>query len=94
MILEAHITVHTKDAAVATLVAEALHWKTSQIARDPVLGDKDYFYLTMHGYNLTELEGKVGEAITRLRNNRVWVIRSKIEAVLIDNVLGPEPERW
>ena len=81
---ECHITVSTDDAEVATIVAKELHWKTSEIARDPVLGDKNFFYLTTHTKGYTEMWDKLRLAVKTLEEMSVSVIREKIELIVHD----------
>lgn len=81
---ECHITVHTDHAELATQAAKELHWKTSEIARDPVLGDKNFFYLTSHDVELTRMFERMNTCVSWLRRNNVPVLREKIEAVLHD----------
>lgn len=88
MSYECHITCHQADAAVATSVAEALHWKTSEIARDPVLGQATYFYLTSHGKTFEHLFGRMREAVAALKAKGLEVVREKIEHIVFDTKLG------
>lgn len=81
---ECHITVSTDDAVQATNVANFLHWKTSEIARDPVLGDKNFFYLTSHSKKYDEMWDKLRKTVDALNFNNVEVIREKIELIVHD----------
>jgi len=81
---ECHITVSTDHAETATNVAKLCHWKTSEIARDPVLGDKNFFYLTSHSKGYTEMWDKLRQTVLFLENNEVPVIREKIELIVHD----------
>lgn len=81
---ECHITVSSRDGPVAEQVAKALHWKTSEIARDPVLGNDTYFYLTSHGDKLRRMYERMAEAVQALRAIGVFVVREKIEDIIWD----------
>jgi hypothetical protein len=81
---ECHITVLSKDGPAAEQVARALHWKTSEIARDPVLGKDTYFYLTSHGNEFEKIQSRAAEATNALRSIGVHVLRMKIEEIVID----------
>lgn len=81
---ECHITVSTDDAFDANIIAKKYHWKTSEIARDPVLGDKNFFYLTTHTKSYTEIWSKLRIAVDALENMQVPVIREKIELIIHD----------
>lgn len=81
---ECHITVDTKHAALATAVANRLHWKTSEIARDPVLGDKNFFYLTSHATDFQIMFSRMNGCAAALRDGGVPVLREKIELIIHD----------
>ena len=87
---ETHITCMTKDAEKATEIANTFKWKTSQIARDPVLGEDTYFYLTKHHGDLQAAMEDMENVHYHLHEKRVEVIRKKIEAIIYDNK-GPAP---
>lgn len=89
---ECHITCHLHDAAFAGAVATALHWKTSEIARDPVLGSDTYFYLTSHGATYGDLFTRMEEAEAALVRQGVEVVRKKIEHIVYDTKTGMRPE--
>lgn len=84
MLYECHITVSTDDAEVATNVAKELHWKTSEIARDPILGDKNFFYLTTHTDDFPKMWERMNLASKYLKASNVSVIREKIELIIHD----------
>lgn len=88
---ECHITLSTKDAAAATEVATRLHWKTSEIARDPVLGDETYFYLTSHAPKEDAMRYRLQCCATALRSKGIHMIRQKIEHIIFDAKFGDEP---
>jgi hypothetical protein len=81
---ECHITVNTADAKKATKIAEEQHWKTSEIARDPVLGDKNFFYLTTHTNSYALMLSRMSRCAEALRSWDVEVIREKIELIIHD----------
>lgn len=85
---ELHITVDKKDAAKATEVARQLHWKTSQIDGDPVLGAKPFFYLTTYvrasTLSVSPARQRLRQGVHGLRNAGVYVLREKIELIIYD----------
>lgn len=81
---ECHITVNTVHAEAATQIAKTFHWKTSEIARDPLLGDKNFFYLTTHDNDLTRMFERMKQCTLALGMREVPVLREKIEAILHD----------
>ena len=81
---ECHITVSTDDAETADTVAKELHWKTSEIARDPILGDKNFFYLTTHTKDYKSMWDKLRAAVSMLETSGVPIIREKIELIVHD----------
>jgi hypothetical protein len=81
---ECHITVSTDDAATATNIAKLCHWKTSEIARDPVLGDKNFFYLTSHSKDYKDMWERLRSTVAMFENFEVPVIREKIELIVHD----------
>lgn len=93
MNFECHITVSTADADKAKFFVEqrmgAVKWKHSEIARDPVLGDDTYFYLTAHAtaYEVMHLEMKY--AVRWLGDHNVPVLREKIELIMFDTKEKP-----
>lgn len=81
---ECHITVSTRYADRASVVARNLHWKTSEIARDPVLGDDTYFYLTTHASNPKIIFERMEYCTAMLRDEGVPIIREKVELIIHD----------
>lgn len=84
MIYECHITCYESDSVKCEEIARELHWKTSEIARDPVLGDKTFFYLTSHADNFPDIWNRMTDAVLRLQLENVPVLREKIELVIHD----------
>lgn len=81
---ECHITVSTEYSEKATEIAKLLHWKTSEIARDPILGNDTYFYLTTHAKEFTEMWSKLRFCVAHLDTLQVPIIREKIELIVHD----------
>lgn len=81
---EIHITCSVYHSAVAEQVAKTLHWKTSEIARDPVLGKATYFYLTTHTATLEDAHIRMEACCAALETEGVPVIREKIEHIVHD----------
>ncbi len=81
---ECHITTWLKDAEEADAVAKLRGWKTSQIARDPLLGDDTFFYLTCHSTDQSVILAKMHLASTDLCSRGVEVVREKIERIVYD----------
>lgn len=81
---ECHVTVSTEHAEKAARVAEAFHWKTSEIARDPVLGDKNFYYLTTHDADIRRMFSRMDLCRQQLEARGVPVLREKIELIIHD----------
>lgn len=81
---EIHLTIDTKDAELATRVSTMLKWKTSEIARDPVLGNKNFFYLTKYTENLEDARIEIVAAKAALFHLGVNLLREKIEHIVHD----------
>lgn len=81
---ECHITLMSSQGEQATEIAKNLHWKTSEIARDPVLGNDTYFYLTTHTDNLPAMMTKLAGARGQLQQAGIEIIREKIEVIIYD----------
>lgn len=84
MLYEIHITTYTSFSKQATEVAKQLHWKTSEIARDPVLGNDTYFYLTKYAESLPTAFVVLRDAVFELESVQVPVVREKIEHIVHD----------
>lgn len=84
LLYELHITVNKAEAEIATAVAKDLHWKTSQIDGDPVLGAKPFFYLTTYSPTEQVARLRLDNATAELRARGVFVIREKIELIIHD----------
>lgn len=81
---ECHITCYTSQAEAAAEVAKEFHWKTSEIARDPLLGDDTYFYLTSHGATYEQIFTRMKATVDALTLRGVRVAREKIEHIVYD----------
>lgn len=81
---ECHITVPQSHAGVAHDVAQNRNWKTSEIARDPLLGDDTHFYLTCHSTDYDTIYAKMCQAVSDLQYADVPVLREKIEQIVHD----------
>lgn len=88
MIFECHITVPTEFADLATEAGKP-DWKTSEIARDPLLGDKNFFYLTAHGTDYVALFMRMQAMTAVLAECGVPVLREKIELIMYDTKQKP-----
>lgn len=83
---ELHITIDKKDGPAAEAIARELHWKTSQIDGDPVLGAKPFFYLTTYVRSFTEGAARdtLAQGIRALLKADIAPIREKIELIIHD----------
>lgn len=88
---ECHITLDVADASMGEEVAKVLHWKTSEIARDPVLGQASYFYLTSHDSTYDRMFMRMKVAVKFLQDRGVKPVRQKIEHIVYDTKLGIVP---
>lgn len=88
MSYECHITVTVADAKAATVIADCMGWKTSEIKRDPTLGDGSHFYLTAHSPDMPRLRGKMEETSLKLAEAGCKVLREKIEHIVYDTKTG------
>lgn len=78
---ECHITVPQSHSSEAGHVAWYMRWKTSEIARDPLLGDDTHFYLTCHATDYDIIWRKMRSTIAHLEAQHVPVLREKIERI-------------
>lgn len=88
MSYECHITTTVAAAEEGERIAAAHGWKTSEIKRDPVLGDGSHFYLTAHDTNFPRLLMKMQLAACDLRAAGCAVLREKIEHIVYDTKTG------
>ena len=84
MIYECHITTTCTFKEQAELLAKTLHWKTSEISRDPVLGNDTFFYLTTHSEDPETIFSRMRLMSQALKAANVQVIREKIELIIHD----------
>lgn len=85
---ECHITIPQVLDGLGKVVARLRGWKTSEIARDPVLGPETYFYLTLHRGSYPELEEEMIACCRDLQRLDCPVIRCKIEQIVFDTKTG------
>lgn len=86
---ECHITIPASHSLNGERVAAGRKgWKTSEIARDPVLGNDTYFYLTHHSTSLTAMTAAMERVVHGLSTLNVPVLRTKIELILHDSKTG------
>jgi len=85
---ECHITVTVADEPVATEIATRCGWKTSEIKRDPLLGDGSHFYLTRHSKSHQKIFEEMQFAAAELRLYGATVLREKIELIVYDTKTG------
>lgn len=88
MNFECHITTTVAAAGEAERIALIHGWKTSEIKRDPVLGDGSHFYLTAHSHSYSLLLAKMHMTTAYLRNADCVVLREKIELIMYDTKTG------
>ena len=85
---ECHITVDTPEDQdrFDRLVqfADEWGWKSSWIERDPLLGDKQFFYFTRHSNNFKEIEREMDLTANVLDRVGYPVLRKKIEMIVFD----------
>lgn len=91
MLFECHITVHFSDSLIAASIAEQNHWKTSEIARDPVLGDKPFYYLTKYDEDYVKLFSHLKMTVGDLQRAGARVLREKIELIMYDTKAQAPP---
>lgn len=85
MLFECHITLDLKDAVKGQELADERGWKTSQIERDPTLGEKSYFYLTKHSRRLFNIYDDMrGMSLALYQRYNVSTVREKIELIVHD----------
>lgn len=85
---ECHVTTTVAHAQEAERLAAAFGWKTSEIKRDPLLGDASFFYLTLHDKSLTTIYAQMSHMAADLRAAGCDVLRSKIELIVYDTKTG------
>lgn len=74
-------------------IAQRLHWKTSEIDGDPILGKKVFFYFTSYGADYDGLAHRMYDLRNTLESPGidVPVIRMKIEQIVFDWRVTDEP---
>lgn len=84
MLYECHITTRVSDAEKITQIIKGQRWKTSEIARDPVLGNATFFYLTAHDDNIQKMFSRMNAMVEELRRYNITILREKIELIIHD----------
>ena len=85
---ECHVTLHNPNKEICELIAKDFKWKTSEIERDPVLGNDTFFYFTSHSKNFVALMEEMQELENQLTIAEQTVIRKKIELIIYDTKTG------
>ena len=88
MNFECHITTTVTSAEEAERLAKLFGWKTSEIKRDPLLGDASHFYLTRHDRSYRRIETDMKLLAADLRAVGCVVLREKIELIVYDTKTG------
>jgi hypothetical protein len=65
-------------------LAALLAWSTSEIARDPALGNAVRFYFTTHAPSEIEARSRLGTLVGALIAREIPVLREKVEHVVYD----------
>lgn len=90
MNFEVHVTVPRPAASSIEdelqSLADSLHWKTSTITGDPLLGKGPRFYFTTHRADYVEAWTHMNMLVARLEQCGIFVLRKKIELVMYDKV--------
>jgi len=84
MYFESHITCEIsslEERKVLEAFGLLTHWKTSCIDRDPILGDRVFFYFTKHSKSGDELIAETQEFAKTIPGR---VIREKVEQIIYD----------
>lgn len=84
MLHECHITTTVEHAPKIEVLAAARGWKTSEIKRDPILGDQSYFYLTKHDTDYYTLANEMRAMSRAVIERGAPVLRQKIEGIIFD----------
>lgn len=81
---ECHITLSPKDATEAATLAKLHGFKTSEIARDEVMGDQNWFYCTRSHPDFQTIRGAMYGLVEALEARGIYVHRTKIEHIVWD----------
>ena len=84
LLYEIHLTCYTSQSTQAAAVAADLHWKTSEIMRDPVLGNDTYYYLTKYASTYEQAMAYISKAKEAMLGAGIVLIREKIEHIVHD----------
>ncbi len=94
MLFECHVTCGAEACSLFDELASALHWSTSTIDGDPLLGKGPRFYFTTHAKGtLAEhsIRMRMRMLVRELRAHGVEPVRCKIEAIVYDTKGAPVP---
>lgn len=81
---ECHVTLDPADAGIGEALAKVHKFKTSEIARDEVMGDKNWFYCTKSHKDFSKLRDAMNNLVVALKIAGVYVHRTKIEHIVWD----------
>jgi hypothetical protein len=84
MSFECHVTVSNPNEEICEEYAKLYEWKTSKIERDPLLGDKTFFYFTCHGKEYDSVFSKMKQCVEDLQMLGLKCVREKIEHIIHD----------
>ena len=88
MSYECHVTTTVAYSVAAGELAQQMGWKTSQIERDPLLGDDTFFYLTTHSTTQNSIMVLMAELTDEMRRAEIPVLRAKVEHIVYDTKKG------
>lgn len=88
MYYECHITSRSSEVSKIEPLAKKHRFKTSEIARDPVMGDDVFFYCTSHGKDYADLYYRMRKLSDEMKQQEIPVLRLKIEHVVFDTKTG------
>lgn len=84
---ECHVTCSAEACPLFDEIAAALHWSTSTIDGDPLLGKGPRFYFTTHAKGTLShhsIAERMRMLVRELRAHGVEPVRCKIEAIVFD----------
>ena len=84
MLFECHITLHLCNKDVGLIAAKEFKWKHSQIERDPVLGNDEYFYLTTYDDDYINMFHRMNTVSDFCARHDAAPVRMKIEMIMYD----------
>jgi hypothetical protein len=85
---ECHLTIPAPEIEAQRAsyehLAEQRGWKTSEIARDPLMGEETFFYFTKHADDYGEIFDAMFEMAEQVAALGTLVVRRKIEMIVYD----------